>query len=53
MIEAVMYGYTPSAAILKFLKAPPENKSKNPKMGALSNAAAKASLSTNLYLTTT
>ena len=46
MIDAVIYGYTPKAAMLKFLKAPPENKSKNPRIGALSNAAARASLST-------
>ena len=32
--------------MLRLRSAPPENKSKKPKIGALSKAAAKASLST-------
>ena len=43
MIDAVIYGYTPKAAMLKLRSAPPENKSKKPNIGALSKAAAKAS----------
>ena len=43
MIDDVMYGYTPKAAMLRFLSAPPEKRSKNPKRALLSNAAAKAS----------
>ena len=46
MIDAVIYGYTPRAAIDIFLKAPPENISIKPNNGLASNADCKASLST-------
>ena len=46
MIEAVMYGYTPSAATLRFWSAPPEKMLRKSSRELPSNAASSASRST-------
>ena len=46
MIDAVMYGYTPSAATLRFDSAPPLNRSRNPSSACCWNAWASAWVST-------
>ena len=47
MIEALMYGFTPSATTEKVVRPPPENRSSSPKIGLdLRNGCERPSRST-------